>query len=128
MLNGRLARNIQCQPTVSAISPPASGPAMEAKPYMDERMPMYFPRTRGSNSSAMAMNTPASTKPPPAPCTARHAASASRLSDSAQQAEATANTLMPQANTRLWPKRVAHAPHKSVASVQVSRYEVNGQV
>ena len=121
MLNGRLTRNIQCQPTVSAISPPASGPAMEARPYMDERMPMYFPRTRGSNSSAMAMNTPASTSPPPTPCTARHAVSASIPFDSAQPADAMANTLMPHANTRLWPKRVAHAPHRSVASVQVSK-------
>ena len=89
---------------------------------------MYFPRTRGSNSSAFAMISPACTRPPPAPCTARHSASASRLVDSAQHADATANTVMPQAKTRLWPKRAAQAPHSSVASVQVSRYAVNGQV
>ena len=121
MLIGRLTRKIQCHPTVSAIRPPTSGPATLASPYIDEMAPMYLPRSRGSNSSATVMNTPDSTNPPPTPCTARIAVSASIEFDRAQPSEAPANTRIPSMNIFLCPTRAAMPPQSSVAIVQVRR-------
>ena len=65
---GRLTRKIQCQPTRSVSTPPASTPMLPPPDMTKPKTPIAFARSDGSvKSTTISENATADTTAPPRP-------------------------------------------------------------
>ena len=65
--SGTLIQNIHCQARPSAIAPPATGPAMRARPVTPLKIPSAFPRVSRGNAAPNSAIASGITSAPPAP-------------------------------------------------------------
>ena len=74
---GTFTKKIQCQPTVSVISPPIAGPIRNETPKTAPNRPRYLPRSEGVYRSATTASATGKIAPPPRPWRPRNRISCS---------------------------------------------------
>ncbi len=102
---GRLMKNAQCQPNVSVMKPPSSGPTTDDSPNAAPKIPWYFPRSAGANRSATTANALVNSPADPAPWIARNAISCVAVRDTPHDSDPPRNTPIATSRIRLRPYR-----------------------
>ena len=102
---GTLSQKIHCQASPSTIAPPTSGPQATAIPVTALNRPSAAPRRSGGNAAVSSAMPSVRSTAAPAPCATRMATRAPTLPDTAQPAEARANSTSPPAYVRARPSR-----------------------
>ena len=98
-----MSAKIQRHEILSTISPPASGPTIDAIPPQAVQAPIAAARSRSVNAATMIASELGVSSAPAAPCSARAAISTSIEGATAQASESTPNGATPSANTRRSP-------------------------
>lgn len=101
------------------MAPPATGPAMRARPVTALKIPSALARSSRGNTALKSAIASGMTSAAPAPWTARAAISVPILLATAQAAEATTNNVRPAANMRRRPKRSPSAAPVSSSTAKL---------
>ena len=96
-------KNPARQKTSSTSQPPKTGPTAIAVPLSADQAPMAFTLCFPSNDAPTIASDAGTRSAPPAPCTARAAASCPGPGERAHQAEAAAKIVAPRTKARRLP-------------------------
>ena len=121
MTSGTFRAKIQRHETWSTITPPASGPTIDAMPPQAVQEPIAAPRSSGAKAVTMTASELGVSSAPAAPCRARAAISTSIVGASAQATERTPNAATPRAKMRRSPKMSPSEPPTRISDASASR-------
>ena len=118
--SGRFSQKAHRHPRLSIRNPPTAGPSAVVIDAAPAQVPIARPRISGGKAAEMIARLCGTISAAPTPCTARAAISAPIPGASAQAAEASAKSRIPETNTRRRPNRSPAAPPTSSSAARNS--------
>ncbi len=100
---GTFTKKIQCQPTVSVMTPPSAGPTRAENPKTAPKRPWYLPRSAGEKRSPITAREIGKSAPAPMPWIPRKRISCSIVWLRPDRADPTRNIVMPNRSRGLRP-------------------------